>query len=178
MQGIFSFVRTGKATTGDVRPAQKVRPTLRDFQRQKLYRFEEHLPMKHPFNVALSLAGCTELARRYNPEIDVRDGRGRRHAGASYQDNLITLPRWSRQTVIVLHEVAHTLVDDTLYPHHGAEFVGLFIGLLAREGLGTVESNSQAARQARLKLDPIWIARSRVPALRQISEQIDLLAHL
>ena len=178
MQGVFSFLKATRAAVSDAVSTQKPRPTLRDFQRQKLYRFEARYLMKHPLNAAISLAGCTELARRYNPEVDVRDGRGRRHAGASFEDNLITLPRWSRQTVIVLHEVAHTLVDDQLYPHHGAEFVGLFIGLLAREGLGTAESHSRAARRAGLRLDPIWIARSRVTVLPQISEQVDLLARL
>ncbi|HBK75013.1 MAG TPA: hypothetical protein DDZ73_01170, partial [Gammaproteobacteria bacterium] len=74
-------------------------PILRDFQRQKLYRFEEARLQMHPSNQHLSLPECTALARKYNPRIKVKDGRGRRHAGASFQDNLITLPRWARQTV-------------------------------------------------------------------------------
>ena len=107
-------------------------PNLRDFQRQKLYRFEEAGLQKHPFNQNLALTECTALARKYNPRIKVKDGRGRRHAGASFGENLITLPRWSRQTVIVLHEIAHTLVDDRKYPHHGAEFVGVLFALLSQ----------------------------------------------
>ena len=82
-------------------------PILRDFQRQKLYRFEEARLQKHPSNQHLSLPECTALARKYNPRIKVKDGRGRRHAGASFQDNLITLPRWARQTVIVLLSLIH-----------------------------------------------------------------------
>ena len=130
---------------------------LRDFQRKKLYRFEEAVLEKHFLNRMLSLRECGTLARKYNPKIDVRDGRGRRHAGASYEDNLITLPRWSRQTVIVLHEVAHTLVDDQKFPYHGAEFVGLLIGLLAQESIGSIDFNIAAATTAGLSVDQEWI---------------------
>jgi hypothetical protein len=58
-----------------------------------------------------------------------------------------------------LHEVAHTLVDSQYYPHHGAEFVGVLIGLLSRELVGTVESNTGAVLAARLKIDINWIFR-------------------
>jgi hypothetical protein len=56
-----------------------------------------------------------------------------------------------------LHEVAHTLVDSQYYPHHGAEFAGVLIGLLSRESIGTVESNMAAMLAARLKIDMSWI---------------------
>ena len=57
------------------------KPVLRDFQRKKLYRFEESVLEKHTLNQVLTLEGCTALARKYNPTIVVKDGRGRRHAG-------------------------------------------------------------------------------------------------
>ena len=136
------------------------KPVLRDFQRKKLYRFEESVLEKHPQNQILTLEECASLARKYNPSVLVKDGRGRRHAGASFEDNLITLPIWSRQTVIVLHEVAHTFVDDRKYPYHGAEFVGTFIGLLSRESIGTIETNIADVCHARLKFDELWINRS------------------
>ena len=133
------------------------KPSLRDFQRQKLYRFEQTVLEKHPLNEKLTLGDCTVLALKYNPTIVVKDGRGRRHAGASFEDDLITLPIWSRQTVIVLHEVAHTLTDDRKYPYHGAEFVGLLIGLLSNESIGTIDTNIEAVCLARLKYDKTWI---------------------
>ena len=136
-----------------------VKPNLRDFQRAKFYRFEEAVIQRHPLNHLLSLDQCRVLAHKYNATVAVKDGRGRRHAGASYEDNLITLPRWSRQTSIVLHEVAHTLVDSQYYPHHGADFAGVLIGLLSRESIGTVESNTGAMLAARLKIDINWIFR-------------------
>ena len=130
---------------------------LRDFQRKKLYQFEESVLEPHSLNRMLTLTECVSLAQNYNPTIDGRDGRGRRHAGASYEDNLITLPRWSRQTVIVLHEVAHTFVADQKFPYHGAEFVGLFIGLLTQESIGSIEFNITAATIAGLSVDHDWL---------------------
>ena len=67
---------------------------LRDFQRKRLYKFEESVLEKHPLNQVLTLQECKSLAQKYNPTIVVKDGRGRRHAGASFEDNLITLPIW------------------------------------------------------------------------------------
>ncbi|SVD16897.1 uncharacterized protein METZ01_LOCUS369751, partial [marine metagenome] len=69
----------------------ELKPLLRDFQRKKLYKFEESVLEKHPLNQVLTLEECTTLARKHNPSVLVKDGRGRRHAGASFEDNLITL---------------------------------------------------------------------------------------
>ena len=142
---------------GHLMPNNPPPPNLRDFQRQKLYRFEEARLQKHPFNLDLTLPECTTLARKYNPRIKVKDGRGRRHAGASFGENLITLPRWARQTVIVLHEIAHTLVDDRKYPHHGAEFVGVLFALLSQESIGTIPELCEAASRSKLRYDYNWI---------------------
>tara|TARA_B100000029_G_C17549308_1_gene949522 strand:- start:1257 stop:1763 length:507 start_codon:yes stop_codon:yes gene_type:complete len=130
---------------------------MRDFQRTKLYRFEADVLEKHPLNKILTLNECIKLARKYNPEIVVKDGRGRRHAGASFEEQLITLPIWSRQTVIVLHEVAHTLVNDYKYPHHGAEFVGTLIGLLSNESINDVSFNMIKFGETKLKYSKNWI---------------------
>lgn len=144
---------------GHLMPNNPPPPNLRDFQRQKLYRFEEARLQKHPFNLDLTLSECTTLARKYNPGIKVKDGRGRRHAGASFGENLITLPRWARQTVIVLHEIAHTLVDDRKYPHHGAEFVGVLFALLSQESISTIPELCEAANRSKLRYDRNWIYR-------------------
>ncbi|MDP7193033.1 MAG: hypothetical protein QF734_07015 [Arenicellales bacterium] len=142
---------------GHLMPNNPPPPNLRDFQRQKLYRFEEARLQKHPFNLDLTLPECTTLARKYNHRIKVKDGRGRRHAGASFGENLITLPRWARQTVIVLHEIAHTLVDDRKYPHHGAEFVGVLFALLSQESISTIPELCEAANRSKLRYDHNWI---------------------
>jgi len=67
---------------GYLMPNNPPPPNLRDFQRQKLYRFEEATVQKHPFNQNLTLPECTTLARKYNPRIQVKDGRGRRHTSS------------------------------------------------------------------------------------------------
>lgn len=41
--------------------------TLRDFQRKRLYEFEESVLEKHPQNLILTLEECKLLARKYNP---------------------------------------------------------------------------------------------------------------
>ena len=144
---------------GYLMPKDSPPPNLRDFQRQKLYTFEEATLQKHPLNQHLTLAECTMLARKYNPRVKVKDGRGRRHAGASFEENLITLPRWSRQTVVVLHEIAHTLVDDCKYPHHGSEFVGVLFALLTQESISTIPELCAAANRSNLRYDRNWIYR-------------------
>ena len=144
---------------GYLMPNNPPTPNLRDFQRQKLYTFEEATLQKHSLNQDLTLIECTTLARKYNPRIKVKDGRGRRHAGASFEENLITLPRWSRQTVIVLHEIAHTFVDDRKYPHHGAEFVGVLFALLSQESINTIPELCEAANRSKLRYDRDWIYR-------------------
>ncbi len=44
---------------GHLMPNNPPPPNLRDFQRQKLYRFEEARLQKHPFNQELTLPECT-----------------------------------------------------------------------------------------------------------------------
>lgn len=65
--------------------------------------------------------------------IEVHDGRGRRRAGA-YSRYDITLPRWSRQEWVVLHELAHTLINfnKSYTASHGPEFAKCFLGLIKR----------------------------------------------
>ena len=144
---------------GYLMPNSPPAANLRDFQRQKLYTFEEETLQNHSLNQDLTLIECITLARKYNPRIKVKDGRGRRHAGASFEENLITLPRWSRQTVIVLHEIAHTFVDDRKYPHHGAEFVGVLFALLSQESISTIPELCETADRSKLRYDHDWIYR-------------------
>jgi len=62
------------------------------------------------------------------PSIE-RPNRGQRRALA-HADHRITLPKWSRNRWVILHEAAHHLSprDEA----HGPRFVGVLIGLLAR----------------------------------------------
>ena len=47
---------------GYLMPNNPPPPNLRDFQRQKLYTFEEATLQKHPLNQDLTLAECITLA--------------------------------------------------------------------------------------------------------------------
>ncbi len=115
----------------------------RDSQRAKLYASEKGVPRGRRF---ATFAECEAYVDRvvHSPwwrsrfphvrAVEVKDGRGRRHAGGSALHRFVTLPRWARSELIVLHELAH--VAD--HPHnagHGPEFVGIYLDLV-REFLG------------------------------------------
>jgi putative metallohydrolase (TIGR04338 family) len=131
---------------------------LRDFQRTKVYRAEKkHSKSPDVFwhdadtwdgfradsNGAMSFEETKtyvdKIARsRYwrrtlgMPRgIAVRDGRGRRNAGA-FGSAIIKLPRWSRHPLVILHEMAHCATDKSDTSAHGATFCRNFLGLVKR----------------------------------------------
>lgn len=109
---------------------------MRDSQRQAVYNWERGLMAKFP-SPELTLAECTELVNRvwrdYRPDSvppKVLDGRGRSKAcGSRWQ---IKLPRWARRPIVVLHEVAHALLDGKELMFHGREFAMLVLELWNR----------------------------------------------
>lgn len=88
--------------------------------------------------------GRVGRARVGAPRIE-RPARGQRRALAYHGDGFkrdasgavrrdggrITLPRWARSRWVILHEVAHRL-NTARHEPHGARFVGILIGLVAR----------------------------------------------
>ena len=75
-------------------------------------------------------------------QVQVRDGRGRRHAGALQNQGVILLPRWSRRERVILHELAHLATPSSFAPH-GPEYAAVylelvqhFMGAAAAGGLG------------------------------------------
>ncbi|MGE3877377.1 MAG: hypothetical protein AB7F74_30830, partial [Parvibaculaceae bacterium] len=114
------------------------RSELRDFQRTRLYRWENELVFPADRQL-LPLDACTLLVEQayrwaeaektrhpdWSPPL-VFDGRGRRHACGSRES--IKLPRWARSRPVVLHECAHGLAPDK----HGPQFVRTYIELLAQ----------------------------------------------
>lgn len=110
----------------------------RDSQRSALYAWERALP-EWPGR-EMSLAGCQELVRRVwgdhlrSDAPLVTDGRGRRRACYAPHNHQIRLPRWSRTSMVVLHETAHAILFATDAPddraHHGPEFARLYLNLL------------------------------------------------
>lgn len=74
--------------------------------------------------------GRVGLANRQVPSIE-RQAWGQRRAMA-HADHRITLPRWARSRWVILHELAHQLNAKHRGAAHGARFVGILIGLIAR----------------------------------------------
>jgi hypothetical protein len=110
----------------------------RDFQRSRVYRWEQEHVFPHD-REPLSIDACAALVeaayRWWHGPLSLRpgwappnvtDGRGRRHACGSRE--VIKLPRWARTRPVVLHECAHGLAPD----RHGPEFVKVYVSLLVR----------------------------------------------
>lgn len=115
----------------------------RDSQRQKLYRAEREIAGRKIGDC--SVQACEVFVARVwrwvvksglstGPTPDVRDGRGRRHAGGC--DAYVTLPRWARTYTVVLHELAHTVCWRNYgwsgVASHGREFAAVLIKLIRR----------------------------------------------
>ena len=110
---------------------------VRDSQRAAVYRWEKSLAGVTVHAESMTLEQCRDLIGKvwrryaYGPMPNVADGRGTRKAYGS--KSRISLPRWSRNPTVVLHETAHALVQLHLgkkVAGHGPEFARVFLGLL------------------------------------------------
>jgi len=123
----------------------------RDSQRNKLYLAEralwvnaeepdKKLTISEMQTFVNRLVASAWFQRRYPGvlTIEVTDGRARRSAAGIYHgwahSGEIRMPRWSRNHIVMLHEVAHVCVDSTKAHHaiasHGREFAATFIELV------------------------------------------------
>jgi len=119
----------------------------RDFQKQAVYNSE---------NIACDLTGTNNgrcefgrldecklfaekiinskywQAQKGWKRIKLKDGRGRRAACYDDQDKSVSLPMWSRNKVVIIHEFAHYLTHKTTEDAtgHGSHFCGHFLALL------------------------------------------------
>lgn len=123
----------------------------RDNQRARLYRAEGHQHMRFACHLMAEpplkqLADLRAFVERLHSSpwwrqrfgghyrIDVRDGRGRQAAGGWRRPNgtgVVTLPRWARNRLTVLHELAHA-VQPRGSASHGPEFCRLYLDLVRR----------------------------------------------
>jgi putative metallohydrolase (TIGR04338 family) len=102
---------------------------MRDYQRKKVYDSERF----HSLWLLLKFRNFNETQKYVNNILDneethkasfrLKDGRGCRHARAT--DSTITLPRWARFPLVVLHELAHVFTDDKHGPKFCAEYIRL-----------------------------------------------------
>jgi hypothetical protein len=114
----------------------------------------------------ITLKQCQELVKDVWKGLNMRG-----HApkvvngqGSYYARNLHTeihLPKWSRNNIIVLHELAHTLtnmIDETDSGDHGGIFVHVMITLLTRFADYKYGELSASAQAFGLKVTKIKLA--------------------
>jgi len=137
---------------------------MRDFQRKAVYTAERALP-EHD-NGHMDIHGCRAfvqkvlkskrvfklthiktnetLYRDFCQSIEVRDGRGTRWAkGGRY---FISLPKWARTKLVILHELAHSFtIRRYSNAKHGPEFCHVFLNvvrmMMGKEVAGRLEES-------------------------------------
>ena len=119
----------------------------RDSQRSKVYRAERVLDSfdnqrfectKEIREFINKIVNETWFKVYFRPieTIDIRDGRGRLAAGGDRRKYgvFLTMPKWSRKTWVILHELAHGL-QPVASAAHGPEFCAIFV-YLVKQAMG------------------------------------------
>ena len=159
---------------------------LRDRQKSKVFRWERQYQERHKlvkrsrFNWAntveneMTLAECKALADKVCKhwkirERGVEDGRGCRSAYS--MGGYIKLPRWARQPVVVLHEMAHEVIGATIgqsrVESHGREFLGVEMYLLVKFAGFDIKELVKTANEAGLLFDSIHTVKARLNERRK-----------
>jgi hypothetical protein len=174
-----------------------VSQSIRDSQREKVYRSERTVffgSPERPYRKDVtpefkSVAECQEFVDHVTASdtwlkvlgvctrkpVEVLPGKGRRRAGASYENVAIKHPRWTRDRWQILHELSHIAThciynnleyDDTggywvLYETvaaHGPEYAGIYL-YLVRQFLSVADHDrlEAAFREGRVKVAPIAV---------------------
>ena len=120
---------------------------IRDSQRSKVYKAERTLPQYRQNGMSIEdvrefvdkIMDSNWLKGKYpyaygHSKVIVKDGRGRRKAGGCF--TYITMPKWSRSKLVVLHELAHSITERQYVgcqvASHGREFCSILISLTRR----------------------------------------------
>lgn len=140
---------------------------MRDFQKSKVYQAENNALMQLKENPEFTtLDECkTYINEIINSDywnkhkgwkrIKLRCGRGCTNAFYRAHDKSITLPKWARGKMVIIHECAHWLTRKTTEDgtSHGSHFAGHFL-MLIDELLG--EEHSAALMQQYEELGVIY----------------------
>jgi putative metallohydrolase (TIGR04338 family) len=129
---------------------------MRDNQRQRVYNAERDTPMwsnspriddidalrKYVSKICKSAWYRKRAARNAGKafrwrEIEVGDGRRRRNACGNRWQGYIKMPVWSRNVLVILHEVAHVCQPD-VSAGHGREYCKIYLALV-KKWMGRVE---------------------------------------
>ena len=140
---------------------------MRDSQRQRVYDAGWRLPtrligkgsMDDVVEYVDRVVGSNWWrARSTVTVVTIKDGRGRR-SGVAY-GNTISLPAgWARTEGVVLHELAHLLVDSG-GPPHGPDYASTYLALVRRF------MGSEAADVLRAAYKEFRVKRGRAPVAR------------
>lgn len=144
----------------------------RDFQRGRVYRWEDKVVGKDPRggeHVTLSIAECQKLARELTGEPECvaephryrGSSQAKANASAGWENRcgkripVLTLPNWARKPWLVCHEAAHIVaIRDYRAYNHGPEYMKVYIGMLA-DMLGFNEAELRAsAKEHGVKVAP------------------------
>ncbi len=152
----------------------------RDSQRQKVYNWEYRV-YPDSYKEEMTLMECVKFVHDICKDYGVappavNDGRRRRRAVGGL--HRIALPKWSRNRVIILHELAHTLTmrySKTLdIAAHGPEYVRVLIELLAKYNNASVRELSKSARASKIKIGelvlPSKVTRQEATLRKQLDE--------
>ena len=113
----------------------------RDSQRARLYRAEgqvdpgRRLPTVERMQAWVDALVATDwFAARWSVRTyEVRPGFGHRRATAD-EHGVLQMPKWARNELVLLHEIAHCLTPWT-FASHGPEYAGVLLAL-SRRGMG------------------------------------------
>jgi len=137
--------------------------TVKDYQRKRVYRWEDAVVGPRcsamvPFAAGQTYVNGVWLAQGWlkPPRVVPISTRQRKHLARASHGQIelpVNVPGW-----VVLHELAHSLTDDG----HGPNFMGMYIDLLERvEGLSrllTMYSLKQARIDFNLGVQPLgWV---------------------
>lgn len=144
----------------------------RDNQRSKLYCAESAVASKgRQLSSVDDIQGYVDSVtesqwwqnRSAITRVYIRDGRGRRSAGAWANRNralgYITMPRRLRRELYILHELAHIMTLER-YASHGCEFASNYLALVTRwMGRAIAVHLRNSFRQHRVK----WYRQNKQP---------------
>lgn len=133
---------------------------FRDTQRERVYKldrvFQDLAKERCSLQENLSIAYMEEMAKVVFPRKtpSVKDGRGRRKAGGCAK--YITMPKWSRNNVIVCHELAHSAMwrehTSRGYQPHGSRYMAFYKQFLIRFGILDAATIDYHARLGGVKI--------------------------
>jgi putative metallohydrolase (TIGR04338 family) len=109
----------------------------RDFQKSKVYNAEEqilwgrHLSWQETQDYIADITRTRFWKSLGGKEIKVKDGRGTTIARGNYLRKFVSLPKWARTELVILHELAHTITPPR-YCSHGVTYIRNYLKLVRR----------------------------------------------